>query len=71
MTLRGKRVLITGGAGLVGSAIADRLVSEDPAEIRVLDNFERGRVLIAEKHPNSSLIVHNSERWQLIEDVAR
>ena len=39
----GKRILITGGAGLIGSHIADQLISEQPAEIRVLDNFGRGR----------------------------
>lgn len=38
-----KRALITGGAGLIGSHIADRLVTEDFQEIVVLDNFTRGR----------------------------
>jgi nucleoside-diphosphate-sugar epimerase len=37
------RALITGGAGLIGSHIADRLVSEGFQEIVVLDNFTRGR----------------------------
>jgi UDP-glucose 4-epimerase len=41
--IAGKRSLITGGAGLVGSHIADLLVCERPAEIRILDNFARGR----------------------------
>jgi UDP-glucose 4-epimerase len=36
-------VLITGGAGLVGSHIADLLVDEGAAEIVVLDNLTRGR----------------------------
>jgi UDP-glucose 4-epimerase len=38
-----KRALITGGAGLIGSHIADRLVAENFEEIVVLDNFSRGR----------------------------
>lgn len=38
-----KRVLITGGAGLIGSHIADLLVKEEDPEILVLDNFVRGR----------------------------
>ncbi len=38
-----KRALITGGAGLIGSHIADRLVAEGIEEILVLDNFTRGR----------------------------
>ena len=37
------KVLITGGAGLVGSHIADALVREGVGEVRVLDNFTRGR----------------------------
>jgi UDP-glucose 4-epimerase len=41
--MRGKRILITGGAGLIGSHIADRLIDEQVAEIVVLDNFVRGR----------------------------
>jgi UDP-glucose 4-epimerase len=40
--IAGKRMLITGGAGLVGSHIADQLVRERPAEIRILDNFVCG-----------------------------
>lgn len=41
--LQNKRVLITGGAGLVGSHIADLLAQEEAAEIIILDNFTRGR----------------------------
>lgn len=41
-SLSGSRALITGGAGLVGSHIADRLLDEGVAEIIILDNFSRG-----------------------------
>ncbi len=41
--LAGSRVLITGGGGFIGSAIADQLIDADVAEIVVLDNFVRGR----------------------------
>ncbi|MBK1989749.1 SDR family NAD(P)-dependent oxidoreductase [Sphaerospermopsis aphanizomenoides BCCUSP55] len=37
-----KKVLITGGAGLVGSHIADQLVKQGVSEIVILDNFVRG-----------------------------
>jgi nucleoside-diphosphate-sugar epimerase len=40
--MRPLRVLITGGAGLIGSHIADALVDEGGVEIVVLDNFARG-----------------------------
>jgi UDP-glucose 4-epimerase len=38
------RVVITGGAGLVGSTIADQLTARGVREIVVLDNFVRGRM---------------------------
>ena len=38
-----KRALITGGAGLVGSHIADLLVCQGLDEIVILDDFTRGR----------------------------
>ena len=41
--MRDKTVLITGGAGLIGSHIAELLAGEGVASIRVLDNFVRGR----------------------------
>jgi UDP-glucose 4-epimerase len=41
--MRNKRILITGGAGLIGSHIAELLVNEQPLETVVFDNFVRGR----------------------------
>lgn len=35
--------LVTGGAGTIGSTIVDQLVAAGAAEVRVLDNFVRGR----------------------------
>src|SRR5947208_1456881 len=43
-SLTGSTVLVTGGAGLIGSHIVDRLIDEGAAEIRVLDNLVRGRL---------------------------
>ncbi len=42
-SLRGARTLITGGAGLIGSHLADRLAAAGVAEIVVLDDLSRGR----------------------------
>jgi UDP-glucose 4-epimerase len=44
VNLRDARVLITGGAGLIGSTIADQLLEEGVGEIVVLDNLVRGRM---------------------------
>src|SRR2546421_502072 len=44
MTIAGKRILVTGGAGVVGSTIVDHLVRGGAAEVVVLDQFSRGRL---------------------------
>jgi UDP-glucose 4-epimerase len=42
-SLRGERVLVTGGAGTIGSHLVDQLVREGVHEVVVVDNFVRGR----------------------------
>jgi UDP-glucose 4-epimerase len=43
MTLAGRRVVVTGGAGFVGSHLVEHLLAAgDVAELRVLDNLETG-----------------------------
>lgn len=42
MDLNGRKVLLIGGAGLIGSHIVDQLVETPVAEIVVFDNFVRG-----------------------------
>jgi UDP-glucose 4-epimerase len=41
--LRGARVFITGGAGFIGSHIADQVLAEGAAQVIVLDDLVRGR----------------------------
>ncbi len=43
-SLKSAVVLVTGGAGLIGSHIVDQLVDEGVREVRVLDNLVRGRL---------------------------
>jgi UDP-glucose 4-epimerase len=41
--IKGERMLVTGGAGTIGSTLVDQLVEAGAAEVVVLDNFVRGR----------------------------
>jgi UDP-glucose 4-epimerase len=42
LNIANTRILITGGAGFVGSYIVDQLLAESPREIVIVDNFCRG-----------------------------
>jgi UDP-glucose 4-epimerase len=41
-SLRNKSILVTGGAGFIGSHLVDRILEENPARIVVVDNFFLG-----------------------------
>ena len=55
--IEGSTILITGGAGFIGTALTRRLVEKN--RIRIFDNLRRNALAAAEldKHPNVSLIV--------------
>jgi UDP-glucose 4-epimerase len=42
MDLRGKKLVLIGGAGLIGSHTVDHLIKEDIKEVVIYDNFVRG-----------------------------
>jgi UDP-glucose 4-epimerase len=44
MDIRGKKLLVIGGAGLIGSHTVNALLREDVGEVIVYDNFVRGRL---------------------------
>lgn len=43
MNLKNKNILVTGGAGFIGSHLIDTLIKEAPSSIVVLDNFFLGK----------------------------
>ena len=47
--LEGARVLVTGGAGTIGSTLVDQLVDAGVGHVDVLDNLVRGRVANLDK----------------------
>jgi UDP-glucose 4-epimerase len=42
-SVQGKKILVTGGAGTIGSHLVDQLVRRGARQVVVLDNFVRGR----------------------------
>ena len=59
MDLNGKRIMLIGGAGLIGSHIVDKLIDTPVSEIVVFDNFVRGtraNLDAAARHPKVKLI---------------
>lgn len=43
MEIRGKKFLVVGGAGFIGSHVVDQLLAAGAAQVRVYENFARGR----------------------------
>ncbi len=43
MDITGKKLVVIGGAGLIGSHTVDKLIKEDVKEVLIYDNFVRGR----------------------------
>jgi len=56
LNLKGKKILVTGGAGFIGSHVADRLV-EMKTQVVLIDNFQGGRLQNLDKiHDKIELI---------------
>jgi len=73
-SLRGERVLITGGGGAVGSNLADQVVRAGASEVVVLDNFVRGRrenLAWAAENGNLTLVEGDIRDRALVAELTR
>ena len=72
--IKGSTVLVTGGAGTIGSHIVDELLIEEPEKIIVFDNFSEGKkdnleVALSQNNTQISIIesdIRNREDLDLI-----
>jgi len=73
-TLSGANVLVTGGAGTIGSTIVDQLLSAGAGKVVVLDNLVRGRrenLAQALTSGRVELVVGDLRDRDLVHDVTR
>lgn len=73
MKIQGNSFLVTGGAGLMGSHIADRLLAGGAARIILLDNFVRGSMHNIDeqlKDPRVRLVKGDIRNLELLMELA-
>jgi UDP-glucose 4-epimerase len=72
--LQGATVLVTGGAGTIGSTIVDQLLDAGAGKVRILDNLVRGRrgnLRDALPDPRVQLVVGDIRDVDLVNDLTK
>ncbi|HEY9314828.1 NAD-dependent epimerase/dehydratase family protein [Williamsia sp.] len=73
-SLQGASVLVTGGAGTIGSTIVDQLLDQGVGRVVVLDNLVRGReanLAVALDDPRTELVVGDLRDRDLVHDLTK
>ena len=67
-------MLVTGGAGTIGSTIVDQLLDARVGQVRILDNLTRGRrenLAAALGDPRTELVIGDLRDVDLVHDVTK
>ena len=73
-SIKGKKVLVTGGAGFIGSHLCDALLEKSAAKVVCLDNFFLGKMENLEealKHENFVLYRDDARNFGVLEAILR
>ena len=74
MKIKGSTILVTGGAGFIGSHVVDRLLLKNPKKIIVLDDFSRGtpqNIEQASKYKNLEIVKGDIRDQKLVNNVTQ
>jgi UDP-glucose 4-epimerase len=70
-----KSVLVTGGAGFIGSHLVDRLIKEDPSKLVVVDNFFLGKESnlseAKQSYPKLKIYRQDASEYEAMKDIMR
>jgi len=70
--ISGAECFVTGGAGFIGSYVAEQLIQQGASKLRILDNFIRGskdNVSSLRDHPNVELIEGDIRNKDLVDEL--
>jgi len=74
-SLQGKKILVTGGAGFIGSHLVDALILEKPAKIIVVDNFFLGKKEnlkeARENFPNLKILKQDATKFEAMKRIIK
>lgn len=74
MNLKNKSVMITGGAGFIGSHLVDRVAQEEPKKIVIVDNFFLGKhrnIDAAIQSPNVKLYYQDAGHYEKMKNIMK
>lgn len=71
--IKGKNIMVTGGAGFIGSHLVDRLIKEKPEKIVVIDNLFLGKLRNLDdaksNFDNLKIYVRDASIYPLLEEI--
>jgi len=75
MSVKNKSVLVTGGAGFIGSHLVDRLIKEEPESLVVVDDFFLGKMSNLKearaKYPNLKIYNQDASDYETMSEIMK